>query len=134
MEIILNLNMPGLGYAGDIVTVKPGYARNYLIPNKMAVLATESNKKIIAENQRQAAHKLAKEKTEAEEMAKAIQAKGVRIPVKVGTSGKLFGSITNLMVSRALKDMGYDVDRKNIVFTDEMPALGTYKIILKIHK
>jgi len=134
MEIILKQDIPSLGYAGDIVNVKPGYARNFLIPKKMAVLATESNKKIIAENRRQAAHKLAKEKDEALAKAAEIKKVGVTIPVKVGTTGKLFGSITNLMISRALKDKGFEVDRKHIVFLEEVSKIGKFKILVKVHK
>lgn len=134
MEIILKIDMPGLGYKGDIVTVKPGYGRNYLIPKGMAILATESNRKILAENQKQAAHKLQKERKEAELQAENLKKVGLSLPVKVGTTGKLFGSITNLMVSRALKEVGYEIDRKHIVFLEEINKIGKFKIMVKLHK
>lgn len=134
MDVILKQDIPGLGFSGELVSVKPGYGRNFLIPKKMAILATESNKKMIAENQKQASHKLEKEKAEAEEQAKKIQEKGIKIPVKVGTTGKLFGSITNLMISRALKDMGYEVDRKHVVFLEEINKIGSFKVMVKLHK
>lgn len=134
MEVILNQDMPGLGYKGDVVTVKNGYGRNFLIPKKMAILATESNKKILAENQKQAAHKLAKEKAEAEARAANLKKVELNMPVKVGTTGKLFGSITNLMVSGLLKEKGYDVDRKHIVFLEEVNKIGNFKIMVKLHK
>lgn len=134
MEVILKQDVENLGHAGEMVKVKPGYARNFLIPKKLAVIATESNRKIIMENQRQVAHKLAKIREEAEARANLLKKQGVTIPVKVGTSGKLFGSITPLMVSRALKDLGYEVDRKDITFQEEMGSLGTYKFNVKLHK
>jgi large subunit ribosomal protein L9 len=134
MEIILKQDIENLGYAGDIVTVKPGYARNFLIPKKMAVLATESNKKVVAENQRQAAHKVAKQIEDAKAIGAKLEKSTVKIPVKVGTTGKLFGSITNLQISRALKDMGYDIDRKDILILDEITEVGKYKIKVKLHK
>ena len=123
-----------MGYAGDIVKVKPGYARNFLIPKKLAVLATESNKKVVAENQRQAAHKIAKVIDDAKAIAKKLEKATVKIPVKVGTTGKLFGSITNLQISRALKDMEFDIDRKDIVILDEINEVGKYRIAVKLHK
>ncbi|MBT3303578.1 MAG: 50S ribosomal protein L9 [Bacteroidetes bacterium] len=134
MEIILKQDIENLGYAGDIIKVKSGYARNFLIPKKMAILATESNKKVVAENQRQASHKIAKLIEDAQAVAAKLAKATVKIPVKVGTSGKLFGSITNLQISRSLKDMGYDIDRKDILILEDITEVGKYKIKVKLHK
>ena len=134
MEIILKQDIENLGYAGDIIKVKSGYARNFLIPKKMAILATESNKKVVAENQRQASHKIAKLIEDAQAVAAKLAKATVKIPVKVGASGKLFGSITNLQISRSLKDMGYDIDRKDILILEDITEVGKYKIKVKLHK
>ncbi|MBC8344611.1 MAG: 50S ribosomal protein L9 [Bacteroidetes bacterium] len=134
MEVILKQDVDNLGYAGDIISVKPGYARNYLIPKKMAILATESNKKVVEENNKQAAHKIAKQIADAEAIAAKLAKSAVKIPVKVGTSGKLFGSITNLQISKSLKEMGYDIDRKDILILEEITEIGKYKIKIKLHK
>lgn len=133
-QIILKKDVDHLGYAGDVVKVKPGYARNFLIPQKFAVMATESNKKIIAENQRQAAHKIAKVIADAKAIADQLTKTEVKLPVKVGTSGKLFGSITTLQISRTLKELGFEVDRKDITLKDEIKEIGSYKISIKVHK
>jgi len=100
----------------------------------MAILATESNKKVVAENQRQASHKIAKLIEDAQAVAAKLAKATVKIPVKVGTSGKLFGSITNLQISRSLKDMGYDIDRKDILILEDITEVGKYKIKVKLHK
>jgi len=134
MEIILKQDIENLGYAGDIVKVKSGYARNYLLPQKMAILATESNKKVVAENKRQAAHKIEKELQAARDKAAQLSKTEVKMPVRVGTTGKLFGSITTLQISRVLKDMGFEVDRKDITFLEEVKELGKYKISVKVFK
>lgn len=134
MEIILKQDISSLGYAGDIVKVKNGYGLNFLIPKGMAVIATPSNRKIIEENNRQAAHKFEKIKAEAEQKVIQLKSTYIQLPVKVGTTGKIFGSITSLQVSRALKELGFDVDRKDITFTDEIKEIGKYNIIVKLHK
>ena len=134
MEIILKQDVENLGSIGDIINVKPGFARNYLIPQKLAVLASESNKKVIAENKKQAAHKIAKVIDEAKAKAAKLEKTTVKIHVKVGTTGKLFGSITNLQISRALKDLDFDIDRKDIMILDEINEIGKYRISVKLHK
>lgn len=134
MDIILKKDVPKLGYAGDIVNVKPGYARNYLIPQGIALLATPSAKKMMAENQRQAAHKLAKVREDAEQTARQLEALNLRIPTKVGTSGKIFGSITTQLVSNLLKEHGFDIDRRRIDLPREMREVGTYTISIELHK
>lgn len=134
MEVILKVDVEHLGSAGDIVNVKPGYARNYLLPKQFAILATESNKKMFAENKRQAAYRLEKELQALRDLADKLTKTTVKLPVKVGTTGKLFGSITHLQISRALKDLGFDIDRKNISLKDEIKELGKYKITVQINK
>jgi large subunit ribosomal protein L9 len=134
MEIILKQDVPNLGDTGEIVSVKPGYARNFLIPKGYAIIATESNRKVVAENLKQAKHKLERVKNEALEKAARLEKESIKIPVKVGTTGKLFGSITTLQVSRALKDLGYEIDRKVISFPDEIKEIGNYRIVVKLHR
>jgi large subunit ribosomal protein L9 len=134
MEIILKKDTPNLGDAGDIVKVKAGYARNFLIPQGWAMTATKSNVKVIKENQKQAAHKLAKIREEAESKANTLRKLDFKFPVKVGTTGKIFGSITTLQISRHLKELGYEIDRKDITFTDEVNKIGQYTINVKVYK
>ena len=106
MEIILKTDIKGLGYKNDLVSVKPGYGRNYLIPQGFAVLATGSNKKILAENIKQAAHKAEKIKTEAENIAARLAEVTLEIKAKIGDSGKIFGKVTTLQISDALATKG----------------------------
>jgi large subunit ribosomal protein L9 len=134
MDIILKKDTPNLGDAGDIVKVKAGYARNFLIPQGWAMTATTSNVKVIKENQKQAAHKLAKVRIEAETKAETLKKLDLKFPVKVGTTGKIFGSITTLQISRHLKELGFEVDRKDITFTEEVNKIGQYSITVKIYK
>ncbi|WP_250630636.1 50S ribosomal protein L9 [Rhodoflexus caldus] len=134
MEIILKEDIAGLGYKNDIVDVKPGYGRNYLIPRGLAIAATESNKKIIAENVRQAAHKAEKIKREAQELADRIGDLVIQIVTKAGESGKIFGAVTTTQLSEALKEKGFDIDRKKIVFKSEIKMLGQYTAVLDLHK
>jgi large subunit ribosomal protein L9 len=134
MDIILKKDTPNLGDAGEIVKVKAGYARNFLIPQGWAMTATTSNVKVIKENQKQAAHKLAKARIEAEAKADTLRKLDLKFPVKVGTTGKIFGSITTLQISRLLKELGYEVDRKDITFSEDVNKIGTYSINVKIYK
>ena len=114
MDVLLKKKVESLGDENEIVSVKNGYGRNYLIPNGIAILATESIKKMHAENQKQRAHKEVKIKEEAEKIAKSIKSATIKVAAKVGEKGKIFGSITNIQLADALKDAGFDVDRKNI--------------------
>jgi large subunit ribosomal protein L9 len=134
MEVILKQDMQGLGYKNDLVKVRDGYGRNYLIPNGIALLATESNKKMMAENTKQAAHKAEKIKTAATELASKIGEITIEIRTKAGESGKIFGAVTALQVSDALKAKGFDVDRKKIAFKSQPKELGTYPALLDLHK
>jgi large subunit ribosomal protein L9 len=134
MEVILKDDVKNLGYKNDTVTVKAGYGRNYLIPQGLAVLADKTNKKIVAENVRQAAHKLEKVQNDAQELANKIGDITLEIPAKVGESGKIFGSVTTNQISEALKAQGHDVDRKRISFDQEVKTAGEYTATLNLHK
>ena len=133
MQVILRTDIAGLGYKNDVVDVKPGYGRNYLIPQGFAVMATESNKKQLAENLKQAAHKAEKIKKDAEDLAAAIGDLTIDIATKTGESGKIFGRVTSIQVSDALKSKGFEVDRKKIA-VDDIKTVGTYKALLDLHK
>ena len=135
MDIILKQDVANLGQKDDIVKVKDGYARNYLIPKGMAVTATESAKKVLAENTRQRAHKEAKIKEAAQSLAAKMNNLKLTIGAKTSTTGKIFGSINTIMLAEALKDKGFEVDRKNIIFDEEhIKEVGVYKAKVKLHK
>lgn len=134
MEVILKTDIAGLGYKNDIVAVKPGYGRNYLIPQGFAVMASETNKKVLAENIKQAAHKAEKLKKDAEELAAAIGDLTLEIAAKVGESGRIFGRVTNTQISDSLRSKGFEVDRKKITLNSEVKALGEYSATLDLHK
>ncbi|RNI31000.1 50S ribosomal protein L9 [Rufibacter latericius] len=134
MEVILKDDVKGVGYKNDIVTVKAGYGRNYLIPQGLAEMATPSARKVVAENTRQAAHKAEKIQKDAQDLANRIGDTLLEIPAKAGESGKIFGAVTTLQVSEALKALGYDVDRKRVDFDQEVKSLGEYTATLNLHK
>ncbi len=134
MEVILNQEIEKLGYKDDIVNVKPGYARNYLIPNGLASFATEGNKKMLRENLRQQSHKLAKIKSRAEDTAKQLEQITLTLSAKTGTSGKIFGSITSKHIADALKERGFDIERKRISIPEEIKSLGSFKAVVDLHK
>lgn len=134
MEIILKENVQGLGFKNEIVTVKDGYGRNFLIPTGKAVIASESAKKILAENLKQQAHKLAKIKSDAEALAQQINAVAdIKIATKVSATGAIYGSITNLHVAEELSKRGIEVDRKSIVLKD-VKEVGAYTALVKLHR
>ncbi|MBB6612198.1 50S ribosomal protein L9 [Pontibacter sp. Tf4] len=134
MEVILKDDVKGLGYKNDIVTVKAGYGLNYLIPQGFAVIADKSNKKIVAENIRQAAHKAEKIKADAQALADNIGDLTLEIPAKVGETGKIFGSVTTNQLAEALKAKGFDVDRKRISFDQDVKTAGEYTATINLHK
>ncbi len=134
MEIILKQDVTGLGYKNDTVKVKPGYGRNYLIPTGAAIIATEANKRMTAENIRQAAHKAAKIKQDAEALAAKIGELTIEVGTKAGESGKIFGAVTAVQVAEILKTKGFEVDRKKIHFKEQPKQLGTYTVTLDLHK
>jgi large subunit ribosomal protein L9 len=136
MEVILKQDVPNVGYANDKLNVKPGYARNYLIPKGLAILATESNKKVLAEDLKQKAHKAEKIKMSAEELARSLKDITVKIGAKAAESGRIFGSVNALQIAQALKDQfNFDVDRKKIhVDQEHIKELGNYKAKINLHK
>ncbi len=134
MEIILREDIKGLGYKNDTVTVKPGYGRNYLIPQGKAILANKSNRKMIDENIRQAAHKAEKALKDAQDIAAKIGDMTIEIKTKAGESGKIFGAITALQVSDALSTKGFDIDRKKVSFASSIKQLGEHTAVLDLHK
>ncbi len=134
MEIILKQDVSGLGYKNDTVKVKPGYGRNFLIPTGAAIIANDSNKRLIAENIRQAAHKAAKLKQDAQALAAKIGELTIEIKTKAGESGKIFGAVTAVQVAEILKSKGFEVDRKKVHFKEQPKELGTYTVTLDLHK
>jgi large subunit ribosomal protein L9 len=134
MEVILKQDVAGLGYKNDIVKVRPGYGNNYLIPNGFALIATDSNKRLVQENIRQASHKAAKVKQDAEALAARIGDLTIEIGTKAGESGKIFGAVTALQIADALKTKGFDIDRKKVVLKESPKQLGTYNATLDLHK
>ena len=134
MEIILKDDVKGLGYKNDLVTVKSGYGRNYLLPQGLAILADKSAKKIVAENVRQAAHKAEKVKADAQAVADQVGDQVFDLPAKVGETGKIFGRVTTLQLAEALKNKGIDVDRKRLSFDQEPATAGDYTATLNLHK
>ena len=134
MELILKEDIKGVGFKNDIVTVKPGFGRNYLIPQGLAVMADKSNRKVVAENVRQAAHKADKIKNDAQAIADQIGDMTLEIPARVGETGKIFGAVTTLQISEALKNKGIDVDRKKISFDSEVKNAGEYTASIVLHK
>ncbi len=135
MEIILKKDLKGLGYKNDIVKVKNGYGRNFLIPQGVAVLATDSNKKMQAEEIKQSSFKEQKLRTEATATAAKFADVTVKVGAKAGESGKIFGSVTNIQLAEALKKAGYEVERKNIEMNeDAIKTLGTYSAKVRLFK
>jgi large subunit ribosomal protein L9 len=134
MEVILKQDVAGVGYKNDIVKVKAGYGNNYLIPNGFALIANDSNKRLVNENIRQAAHKAAKVKQDAEAIASKIGELTVEVKAKAGESGKIFGAVTALQISDSLKAKGFDIDRKKIVLKETPKQVGTYTVTLDLHK
>lgn len=135
MEVILKKNVDNLGYANDLVTVKPGYGRNFLIPQGYAILATASAKKAHAEIMKQKAHKESKILAEAQALGAKLEGTSVKIVTKAGESGKIFGSVNTLQLSEALKAEGVDVDRKSLKIKDEpIREIGSYEATANLHK
>ena len=135
MEIILLQDSENLGHKDDIVSVKDGYARNFLIPKKMAVIATESAKKVLAENKKQRAHKEAKMREDAESLATRIGKLKLSIGVKASTTGKIFGSVTPLMIAEAINKNGFEIERKQVVVADDhIKEVGEYTVKVRLHR
>lgn len=136
MEVILKQDIPNLGYTNDKVNVKPGYAQNYLIPKGMAVLATESNVKILTETLKQKAFKESKIRNQSEDLAMTLKDITVKIGAKAAETGKIFGSVNAIQIAQALKDQyNVEIDRKKIqVDLEHIKELGTYKARINLHK
>lgn len=134
MEIILKEDIVNLGYKNDIVTVKSGYGRNYLIPTGKAVIASPAAKKMLAEELKQRAHKLEKIKKDAEELAAKLEGISLKIATKVSSTGTIFGSVGNIQIAEELAKLGHNIDRKIIVVKDVVKEVGNYKAIVKLHK
>ena len=134
MEIILKEDVQNLGYKDDIVKVKDGYGRNYLIPTGKAIIASESARKVLAENQKQRAHKLAKIKADAEALAKNLEGLTLTIGTKTSSSGVIFGSVNSIQVAEALEKEGFTIDRKIIVIKDNIKEIGNYTAVIRLHK
>ncbi|MCZ4407461.1 50S ribosomal protein L9 [Cryomorphaceae bacterium 1068] len=135
MEVILKKDVENLGYQDDMVDVKPGYARNFLVPRGLAVLATASQKKMLEETIRQRAHKEEKIQAEANAKAAKLENETIKIGAKVGENGKIFGSVNTIQLADALKEAGHEVDRKHIVIKNEpIKEIGTYEAEVTLHK
>lgn len=134
MKIILKEDVANLGYKDDIVEVKSGYGRNYLIPTGKAVIASPSALKVLAENQRQRAHKLAKIKADAEALAAALKDVALTIGAKTSSTGTIFGSVNNIQIAEALEKLGHNIDRKVISIKESIKEVGNYTATLRLHK
>ncbi len=134
MEIILKEDIANLGYKNDIVTVKSGYGRNYLIPTGKAIIASPAAKKMLAEELKQRAHKLEKIKKDAEDLAAKLANVSLTIATKVSSTGTIFGSVGNIQIAEELEKLGHKIDRKIIVVKDAVKEVGSYKAVVKLHK
>ena len=133
MQLILLENIPSLGKAGDLVKVSDGYGRNYLIPQKKALLATEKSLKVIEHQKRQVQQRMEKTKKDAEKMAQQIEKLSCTFTKTVGESGKVFGSVTSMDIENYLKENGMEVDRKKISLEEPIKNLGMFTVPIKLH-
>ncbi|MDR1454475.1 MAG: 50S ribosomal protein L9 [Tannerella sp.] len=134
MQVILKENVANLGYKDDIVTVKDGYGRNFLIPQGKAVIASEPAKKVLAENMKQRAHKLAKIKEDALALAAKLEKVSLVIRTKTSSTGTIFGSVTNIQIADELIKQSCEIDRKLIYIKDPVKEIGTYSAQIKLHR
>lgn len=134
MEIILKEDVANLGYKNDIVTVKSGYGRNYLIPTGKAVIASPAAKKMLAEDLKQRAHKLEKIKKDAEAVAASLAGVALTISTKVSATDSIYGSVGNIQIAEELEKLGHKIDRKIIAIKDAVKEVGQYKAVVKLHK
>lgn len=134
MQVILKEDVINLGYKDDVVNVKSGYGRNYLIPQGKAIIATESAKKVLAENLKQRAHKLEKLKNDAKELAEKLEGVSLTIGAKTSSTGTIFGSVNSIQIAEALEKLGFNIDRKIIVIKEAVKEVGSYKANIKLHK
>lgn len=135
MEVILIKDVQKLGYQNDVVKVKDGYGRNYLIPQGLAIVGNNSNKKVLTETLKQRAFKEQKLRAEAEKTAKTLSGMAIKVGAKAGESGKIFGSVNVIQLADAIKKLGHEVDRKNITIAgDAIKTLGKYSAKIKLYK
>jgi large subunit ribosomal protein L9 len=134
MEIILKEDVPNLGYKDDVVNVKGGYGRNFLIPQGKAVIASASAKKVLAENLRQRAHKLEKIKQNAQELAAKLVDVSLTISAKTSSNGTIYGSVSGIQIADELAKLGIEIDRKIISLKEPVKELGSYKALIRLHK
>lgn len=134
MKVILKEDVQKLGYKDDVVEVKNGYGRNFLIPQGYAEIATESSLKVLAENIKQTQRKQAQIIADAEVAAKALEGVTLTIGTKAGSNGKIFGSVTTIQIAQALKDLGHDIDRKKISIAGDIKELGEYTAQVNLHR
>jgi large subunit ribosomal protein L9 len=134
MEVILKEDIHNLGYKDDLVNVRKGYARNFLIPQGKAIIASESAKKVLAENQKQRAHKIAQIKADAQAIADKMEGVTLTIGAKTSSTGTIFGSVTNIQIADALQVKGFEIDRKLILIKDQVKEVGNYTAVVKLHK
>ena len=133
MKVILRKKFDQLGKVGDVLTVKDGYARNYLIPRQIAYQATKGNILALEEEKKQILKKEVKELEAAQKFASNLEKISITIPVKVGEEDKIFGTVTNQMISDSLKEKGYDIDKRKIEITEQIKSLGIYSVSIKLH-
>ncbi len=133
MKVILRKQVENLGSSGDVVEVKPGYGRNFLIPRGLALPATPASMKIVEEQKRGEIIRKEKEKKSAEILAEKLTAASLTIPVEVGEDEKLFGSVTSMDIARALNEEGVEIDRRNILLAEHIRKLGVYEIQVRVH-
>ena len=135
MEVILKEDVANLGYKDDIVHVKDGYGRNFLIPQGKAVIASESARKVLAEVLKQLSHKIAKIKEEAEALAEKMKGVSLTIGAKTSSTGTIFGSVTNIQIAEELAKLGFEIDRKIIrIKEDAVKEVGSYNATVRLHK
>lgn len=133
MKVILRKNFDQLGKVGEIVSVKDGYARNYLIPRQIAYQATKGNILALEEEKKQIVKKEAKELDAAQKLANELEKVSITIPVTVGEEDKIFGSVTNQMIADSLKEKGFEIDKRKIEITEPIKSLGIYTVAIKVH-
>lgn len=134
MEVILREDIDKLGARGQLIKVASGYARNYLLPQRLAVLATEANKKIVEQERQSHLRKEAKQKTESEDLAKLLNGTTVTIAQKAGENDQLFGSVTSKDVAEALEKKGFSIDRRKIQLEEPIKQLGAHKVAVRLHR
>ena len=134
MEIILKEDVANLGYKDDIITVKDGYGRNFLIPQGKAVIASAAAKKVLAENQKQRAHKLAKIKHDAQDLATKLEGVSLVIGAKTSSTGTIFGSVSNIQIAEELAKKGFEIDRKLIIIKEPVKEVGHFTAHVRVHK